>query len=151
MMRWISPDKLASTTLKVSTDFLKQNGLEVVNEWHHSPHGVDLFIWTGGPGEMIKFQLSVLGLILEWNRGSGLRTGMVIEEESSNPLNKMSATDLIKYDSQPQKSTVEYCGQILSELKDLESAKKRSMLDILGVRRSESALVDFFKAWFKKK
>ena len=150
-MRWISPDQLGPTTQTVSTAFLKQNGLEVVNEWHHSPHGVDLFIWTGGPNEIIKFQLSVLGLILEWSHGSGLRTGMVIEQEEPHSVTPGVATDLVHYDAEPQNPTREYGVQIIKELKDLDPRKRALILNILNPRSVENWLSRTIRAILKLK
>jgi hypothetical protein len=155
MIKWISPEKLGASTTKVSTDFLKQNGIEVVSEWYHSPHGVDLFIWNDGQGRMLRYQFSLLGLIVEWNINEGLKTGMIVEEEATNPLNKISTSDLINEDEFPLKSTLEYAFKVLSEMKDLSTQKKQRMLEDFGspfpqARGGPSrGILSYLKSWFK--
>lgn len=145
MIRWMPPDKLGSSTTKISTDFLKQNGLDVVNEWYHSPHGVDLFIWNDGNGSVIKFQLSVLGLIVEWSSTAGLKTGMIIEEELANPVNKMDSSDLVQFDKRPLESTLDYALQVLKKIQGLSDEKRKF---IIG--KMKSGWMGWMKSWFFK-
>lgn len=147
MIRWMPPDKLGQSTTKVSTDFLRQNGLDVVNEWYHSPYGVDLFIWCDGNGKIIKFQLCILGLVSEWTHLSGLKTGMIVEEETANPVNKINSSDLVQFDENPLPSTLDYSLQVLTRIQGLPV---RRMEFIEARMKAQEGLLKRMKSWFFK-
>lgn len=148
MIRWMSPEKLGLSTTKVSTDFLKQNGLEVVSEWYHSSHGVDLFIWRDSNDEVLKFQLSILGLISEWSHTGGLKTGMILEEETEKPLNKINSSDLIKFDVRPQKSSLDYSIQVLKKIQQLNPEKLEFILAKMDPQ--DKSILSKMKSWLFK-
>lgn len=141
MIRWMSPQALGRSTSKVSTDFLTQNGLEVVSEWHHSPHEVDLFIWQDSGQKVIKFQIGILGQIVEWSFTGGLKTGMVVEQElleSNGP--KMKGSELVHYDEIPLLSTLTYAIQVIHEMKDLKPSQKALLVDYISKPKKTSGI-----------
>ncbi len=146
-MRWISPEKLGSSTQKVSTDFLKQNGLEVVNEWYHSPFGADLFFWLDGHQKIIKFQWSLLGQILEWSESTGLKTGILVERDHENPLNKVDASDLIQFDSDPLKPSLEYAFQVLDFMTGVPKERKDFIRELI---LKKPGVIERMKKWFQR-
>ena len=158
MLNWISPKILAKSTRKISTDFLKQNGLEIVSEWYHSPYGVDFFMWKNGNGEVIKFQLSVMGQVTEWSLNAPLQTGMILEEEAmaGGPL-AYEASEKIQYDLEPQSSTLIYAHQILLGMSDLNATLQKTLTEGLesgGVslsRRPQKGFLSYLKSLFPRK
>lgn len=101
---------------EVSTDVLKQNGLEVVHRWYHSPHGVDLFLWHGADQDIIKIQLSILGSVVDWSLAGGVRTGIVVEEEQSGSVNKIDASERIQFDGDLVPETLKYGLEVLKAM-----------------------------------
>lgn len=142
MIRWMSPRSLGRSTSKVSTDFLTQNGLEVVSEWHHSPHEVDLFIWQDSNHKVIKFQVGILGQIVEWSFTGGLKTGMVVEQDlkESNGQMRIKGSELICYDESPLTSTLTYVRQVIHEMKDLKPSQKALLTEHMSKTRRTSGL-----------
>jgi len=150
MILWMSPEKLAQSATKISTDFLSQNGMVVVNEWHHGPHGIDLFIWRNGSGEILKFQLNLLGSITEWNIQSGIQTGMIIEEGQATGTEEFGPIfEKVFYDSSPVRSTLEYASLILSMMPELDPSEKKTLLQRVENDKSAPSALSILKKWLK--
>ena len=89
---FFSPQKIGESFREVDVNYNGAGAEKLSTRWFHAHEGSDLYIWTDGRGEIVKQQISLHGLTVEWNILDGLRTGIVLEEE----LSEMSHTSIQK-------------------------------------------------------
>ncbi len=78
---FFSPQKIGESFREVDVNYADSRGEKVVTRWFHADEGSDLYIWIDPRGEIVKQQIALHGLTIEWNILDGLRTGIVLEEE----------------------------------------------------------------------
>lgn len=127
VFRFFDP-KIAGRTLKeVGVDYLKMESRDVKTRWFHGEPGTDLFLWMDPSDEILKQQVSFHGLIVEWSIVDGLRTGMVIEEDSGQV--DIKASEIIRFDEKVQNTSVDYAIETVRWVEGLEPAAKAQLIE----------------------
>jgi hypothetical protein len=82
-MQTFHSKKIGNSLRNVAVDVVHGENSDIISRWFHSPHEVDLVIWTDDQKRIIKAQICVFGQVTEWNAVDGTRTGVVVEQEFS--------------------------------------------------------------------
>lgn len=107
---------IGASLKEVAVDVIKREGENIESRWYHSPKDADLFFWRNDRGSIIKQQVTYYGQLTEWSLIEGLRTGLLIEDETSQ---KISSSPLIRYDSRPQLQAVAQSIEIVENITSL--------------------------------
>jgi len=117
---FFDPADLGESLREVATDVIKAGEAEIVHRWFHSPKDADLFIWLDKGQNIIKQQITFYGQVVEWNIIEGVRTGVIVEDESRAAV---KASDMIRFDAQAQRAPIDQALDLLrhiAKLNDLE-------------------------------
>jgi hypothetical protein len=127
-----NPEEIGMSLREVAVDVMQLEDEHVISRWFHSNHDADLLIWTDGSHRVIKHQVSFLGQVVEWNSADGVKTGVIIEEEMSDP--KAEASEIIHFDPAPQSTTIQQALRLLEHVKDLTEEDRGLLLTHLSTR-----------------
>jgi hypothetical protein len=116
---------LGQSLREVAVDVIRRDDKDIESRWFHSNKDADLFIWSDEKKNILKQQVTFYGQVVEWNVVEGLRTGLLIEDETSQG---MSASPLIRYDISPQKHTIEQSIDIVGHIGGLSSLDKSQVI-----------------------
>ncbi len=122
-----NPADIAKGLKEVAVDIIQTEHQEVVSRWFHSNRDADLFIWLDESGRIIKQQFSFNGQVVEWNVVEGVRTGYVYEDERGKKPGDMSS-EIIRFDSAPQKASIAQAIDILNEMKQLPLNERQTLI-----------------------
>lgn len=128
---FIAPDffnaqSIGRSLQEVSVEIIKTESQNVTSRWFHSNKDADLFIWHDERYNIIKQQVSFCGQIVEWNILEGVKTGIVEEHESTG---KISGSDLIRFDKQPQKSSIQMASEMVRHIEQLDELEKQALIN----------------------
>ncbi len=102
----IDATDLGQTLVERAVDVHHVDGIEIVSRWYHSPRDCDLMVWLDSENELIRFQFNISGQVVDWNRATGFRTGLIVEieciqnVESAGLLLDRTTAETIRYDQQ---------------------------------------------------
>jgi hypothetical protein len=71
---------------------------------------------------VIKQQMSFYGQVVEWNIVEGLKTGLVIEQESQD---RRKSSEMVQFDARPQQGPIEQAVALLDHITALKDVEKR--------------------------
>jgi hypothetical protein len=133
---YLDPVKVGASLIEVGVDYQEIESREVQTRWFRGQASeTDVFVWMNSDLKMIKQQISVMGLVAEWNILDGVRTGMILESElhskdlMENGLTPDdTASEVIHFDKSTQKRTLEISLSILKNMTCLEPELKALML-----------------------
>lgn len=114
------PATLGESLKEVATDIIRAGEADVVHRWFHSAKDADFFLWLDQNNNVIKQQITFYGQVVEWNIVEGVKTGLIVEDESRAPV---KASDVIRFDGEAQKGPVDQALKLLKHmtaLNDLE-------------------------------
>jgi hypothetical protein len=100
---------LGQTLIERAVDVHHIDGIEIVSRWYHSPMDCDLMVWLDAENELIRFQFNISGQVVDWNRANGFRTGLIVEIESTERIDRSTdhpTAETIHYDQQVALSAV---------------------------------------------
>ena len=118
--------EIGSSLSAVAVEMIQSEGREIESHWFHSKKDADLFFWKDKDKNIIKQQVVFYGQLIEWNIVEGLRTGLLIEDETSQ---KMGSSPLIRFDDVPQKLTIHQGVRIISHVTTLKPDDKNLLID----------------------
>ncbi len=113
---------LGESLKEVAIDYIETEDSNLQSRWFQSDSDADLFIWTDvnrkkltPSQEIIKYQLSFFGQVVEWSIFDGVRTGVIIENEiqGENP------SEVIEFDQIPQVGSLEQATHLLKFVGEL--------------------------------
>ncbi len=125
--RFFNPSDLGQSLKEVSAEVMKAGEKNILSRWFHSAKEVDLFIWTDPDHNILKQQLSFFGQVVEWNVIEGLKTGLIVEEEAQGRPHA-SGTEIVRFDSKPQKTPVEQAIELLNHITALKERERQALL-----------------------
>lgn len=134
---FLDPAKVGASLKEVGIDYQEIESREVETRWFRDPISeTDVFVWLNKDRRMIKQQVSIMGLLTEWNIMDGVRTGMILESEiSSQDLRENGLTpdngttsESIRFDRDPQQRTLDISLAILKNMTCVDSDLKDLML-----------------------
>jgi hypothetical protein len=127
--RFFDASALGRSLREVSADVLPPStDPNVISRWFHSEKECDLFIWTDREANILKQQLSFFGQVVEWNIVEGLKTGLVVEDERQNASRTVAASEIIRFDQQPQPTPVEQAIALLNHMTALQERERQALL-----------------------
>jgi hypothetical protein len=115
---------LGASLKEVATDIINTGESEVVHRWFHSAKDADFFIWLDGQNNVIKQQITFYGQVVEWNVVEGLKTGLIVEDDSRASV---KASDLIRFDTEAQKAPVEQALNLLKHITALNDLERHML------------------------
>jgi hypothetical protein len=125
-VRLFDARELGESLREVATDIIRAEEQNVESRWFHSKKDVDLFIWKDQSHNIIKQQVTFYGQLVEWNVIEGLRTGLIVEDETSQGI---SASPLIRYDSAPQPHSIEQGVDIIGYIQLMADEDKLQLIE----------------------
>lgn len=124
--RFFNAQELGDSLKEVATDLLSTTHQEVVSRWFHSTKDADLYIWLDKSQNILKQQLSFYGQVVEWNIIEGVKTGLIIEDE--NRGSGMRASEIVQFDSHPQKPPLDQAIELLTHMTALNEDERRELV-----------------------
>lgn len=133
--RFFNAEELGKSLKEVATDVIATQGdQKVISRWFHSSKDADLFIWLDNRQNIIKQQLTFFGQVVEWNVIEGVKTGMVVEDETPS---KVKASEIVHFDLTPQKAPLEQAKALLGFMSALKDDERQSLVtNFAGLTRS---------------
>ncbi len=119
------PSAIGKSLKEVSVDYIKAENQKIRSQWYHSNLDADLFLFKDQKDRLIKQQLGLYGLIVEWNILDGVKTGVVIEEVEHAA--DMGASEIIRFDREPNETAIQQALQVIDNIEDL-GVKVRELL-----------------------
>lgn len=124
--RFFNAEELGGSLKEVATDLITTTHHEVVSRWFHSAKDADLYIWLDKSQNILKQQLSFYGQVVEWNVIEGVKTGLIIEDESHSV--GLAASEVVRFDSLPQKPPLEQAVELLQHIAALNEDERRELV-----------------------
>lgn len=115
------PENWGREMKEMSVDTIQTSKQKVKSRWFHSKDYVDLFVWTDELGNIIKQQLSFCGQVVEWNIVDGVKTGYVLEEDSTRYTPEQES---ICFDEKLQKTSVDQALKLVAAIEVLNESEK---------------------------
>ncbi len=133
---FLDPAKVGASLKEVGIDYQEIESKQIETRWFRDQLSeTDVFVWMNKDRRMIKQQVSVMGLLTEWNILDGVRTGVILESEmSSKDLAQNgltpddTASEAIHFDRNPQQRTLSISISILKNMTCVEPELKELML-----------------------
>jgi hypothetical protein len=129
------PKSLGESFKEMAIDYIETEDSNLQSRWFQSEWDADLFIWTdvnkrpeSFQDEMIKYQISFFGQIVEWSIFDGVRTGLIVENENSGE----PTSELIEFDQVPQEKSIQQARHILSFMGPLTTEEQNQMIQGLS-------------------
>ncbi|MCB0412341.1 MAG: hypothetical protein KDD22_07435 [Bdellovibrionales bacterium] len=113
---------------EVATDLIQTESQDVVSRWFHSEDGIDLFIWSDESHLIIKQQLSFHGQVMEWNIVEGLKTGVILEDDTAKTF-KVDSSEVVRYDEVLQLATLRQGIELLEHVDALSKEDRQKLQD----------------------
>lgn len=123
--RFFNAEELGKSLKEVATDLMATPHKEIISRWFHSAKDADLFIWMDINHNVIKQQLSFYGQVVEWNVVEGVKTGLIIEDESR--VEGVNSSDVVRFDLKPQKAPVEQALDLLNHITALKEEERQAL------------------------
>lgn len=128
--------KVGSALKEVGVDYQEIESRQVETRWFRDQLSeTDVFVWMNKDRKMIKQQVSVMGLLTEWNVLDGVRTGVILESElcaqdlmQSGLTPDNTASESIHFDKNPQQRTLDISISILKNMTCVEVELKDLMI-----------------------
>ncbi len=125
---YLDPCKVGAALVEVGVDFQKIDSREIQTRWFRDALSeTDVFVWVGQNKKILKQQVSMMGLIAEWNIMDGVKTGMIMESEiSAKDLQESgltpddTASEVIRFDEKVQPRTLGIAISIIENSKTIE-------------------------------
>ncbi|HKI87049.1 MAG TPA: hypothetical protein VKA53_09915 [Thermoanaerobaculia bacterium] len=91
-----------------------KDGLRTI--WHRGRQRTEMLSWENQTNQIVRQELSIFGMVVEFRRGEALRTGRIPSSDTlSNGGKPMS--HLIKMDDKPDKKILTYASHLLKHIK----------------------------------
>ena len=137
-------EQIGRTMREVAVDVIETEGSTILSRWFHSKHDVELFLWLDGDQNVIKYQVTFFGQVVEWNVFEGVKTGYVIEEEVAGHGDE-NLKETIEFDKAPQDSAIERAIRLLEHVSELPQSHREKICSNLRFRvRGEPDSQDAF-------
>lgn len=129
------PRALGESLKEVAIDYIVTEDSNLQSRWFQSESDADLFIWTdvnhkklASDPEVIKYQLSFFGQVVEWSIFDGVRTGVIIENE----IHGENPSEVIEFDQHPQMHSVEQASKLLGFVTELAQNEQDHLISVLS-------------------
>ncbi len=107
--------------------------IEIVSRWFHSSNDCDLMVWLDGDNLLVRFQFNISGQIVDWNKHSGFRTGLIVETEYSNTgASEALTSETISYDKLVSGGAIRAAAQVLLAAREIRAPWREKMVRLLS-------------------
>ncbi len=132
--RFFNAEELGKSLKEVATDVIATSGNQkVISRWFHSSKDADLFIWLDNHQNIIKQQLTFFGQVVEWNVIEGVKTGLIVEDETPSNI---KSSEIVQFDQTPQKAPLEQARALLKFIGSLKDDERNSLVtNFTGIGR----------------
>lgn len=128
----------------ISFDVVQFRDSEMRSHWYkHESVDIDLYYFQNPEGHVIKIHVSIFGQVLEWTYLDGLRTGLLVEEETP-----AGVSEVIQYDARFNTETLQQGLEILRHAKAMDYEQRQRLVRCLGLE--QGVIVSFWKKLFKR-
>lgn len=147
------PAGLGRSLQEVGADLIEtSDGSSVLSRWFQSARDVELLIWVDSEKNIIKHQITFFGQVVEWTKHDGIKTGVVIEEESTLSQ-EQALRETIRFDQSADRRAVETAILVVESvpsLSDQDLDRIRQSLKPLNLRESavRQTKWDRLRRWF---
>jgi hypothetical protein len=133
--RFFNAEELGKSLKEVATDVIATQGdQKVISRWFHSSKDADLFIWLDSRQNVIKQQLTFFGQVVEWNVIEGVKTGLIVEDETPSNI---KSSEIVHFDLTPQKAPLEQAKALLGFISALKDDERQLLVtNFTGIGRS---------------
>lgn len=92
------------------------DGLRTI--WHRGRQRVEMLSWENEAKEIVRQELSIFGMTVEFKRGNPVRTGHIPLDEEVSAGDARPASAMVQMDEAPDPTTLELAGHLLKNIKD---------------------------------
>lgn len=131
---YFDPKRVGEALYEVSNDVLQTKKHEVASKWYTGYDDTDFFTWQDLSGNFIKAQLTYCGQVFEWNLVTGVKTGVLIEEES--PEKGIKASEIIQYDTQVAGHTKQNAVDLIRHLINMPEEDRLKLIENIESNRT---------------
>lgn len=126
-------EEIGRTLTERAVDVYQLDGVEIVSRWFHSTNDCDLMVWLDGDNLLVRFQFNISGQIVDWNKHSGFRTGLIVETEYiSGALKDALTSEMITYDKTVSSGAVRTAEQVLLAAREIKAPWREKMVRLLS-------------------
>jgi len=151
-------EEIGRTLTERAVDVYQMDGVEIVSRWFHSSNDCDLMVWLDGDNLLVRFQFNISGQIVDWNKHSGFRTGLIVETEYASAGAKDALTsETISYDKLVSGGAIRTAEQVLLAACEIRAPWREKMVRLLSAgsgnrtaiasRESRTRFWSRFKHW----
>ncbi len=126
-------EEIGRTLTERAVDVYQMDGIEIVSRWYHSSNDCDLMVWLDGDNLLVRFQFNISGQIVDWNKHSGFRTGLIVETEYSNTgASEALTSETISYDKLVSGGAIRAAAQVLLAAREIRAPWREKMVRLLS-------------------
>ena len=126
----MSPEDLGYSLKERGVDVHEIEGRDIVVRWFHSPHDCDLMVGCESGQEVSRFQINVCGQVVDWRRGHGFSTGIIVVFESDE-ASRLMDVERVQYDLTPNEQTVKAAIEVIQHMPVLDEQLRSQVISIL--------------------
>jgi len=117
---------MAENIAFVSFDVIQFRDNEMRSHWYRYRE-IDLYYFQTLNGDLAKLHISIFGQVIEWNQLDGIRTGLLIEEES-----EAGVSEIVQYDARTNRASVEQALEVLRHAVKIEAPQRAKLIACLN-------------------
>lgn len=126
---------------EVAVDVIETEGSPIYSRWFHSKCDVELFIWTDAERNVIKHQFTFYGQVVEWNIFEGVKTGVVIEEETGSGSDE-TTRETIRFDESVDGNAINKAISLVEFASEVKDSDRHKIAENLRLKHVGSAHSD---------
>lgn len=121
---YFNAEEIGRSLKEVSVSLVEAAPESILSRWYHSEKNVDVYLWLDHRNNIIKQQVHLCGQLVEWNILDGVRTGMVVEMESSS---SSEVEESIYYDKEPLMGAIRQAIDIVENTGELSDTDRSTL------------------------
>ncbi len=130
------PEKLGQGLHEVEISFKGSGTGKITTRWFRGKEAADAFLWNDHRDNVIKLQVMISGVVVEWNVLDGLRTGVVIEQE----LKDEQASESVQFDGSINHMSVQMAIRLVQRVPAMDEDTKSIFVEHLRTPKSFNSL-----------
>lgn len=111
---------IAETVRRVTAAREEEDSQGVATVWHQGSHRTELLSWVqrdaAGRPTILRQQLSVMGLVVDWRDQGALRTGQARKDDENSSASLITRPQFVDYEPTPRPRTLEIAAVLLRQV-----------------------------------
>lgn len=127
---FFNPKKIGLNIREVGTDYLDVESRKIETKWYRDESGdVDIFLIYEKDKEIIKQQVFMMGVLVEWSQNHGVRTGVIVEHEVANQEKdrKLPGSETVYFDKRNHQHSLKMATDVIKSM-TLDAGMKTALL-----------------------